>query len=79
MAPKLPNWWLVLTGLFLVLPLLTGMVGMGRHAWARRSPRLPRPARSCAAGPACCVVLFAASVAGMAVATYWIIYLNYIP
>ena len=54
---KLPKSWLVLTGLFLVLPLLTGMVGWAATR-ARRSPRSSRPARSCAAGPAGCVLAF---------------------
>lgn len=76
---KLPKSWLVLTGLFLVLPLFTGMVGMGRYAGETFPPfaaageilrRWPR---------ALVLTFFAASVAGMAVCTYWIIYLDYIP
>jgi len=76
---KLPTSWLVLTGLFLALPFVTGMVGLGRYAGETFPPfvaageilrRWPR---------GLVVAFFALSVAGMAVCTYWVIYLDYLP
>ncbi|MBM3658513.1 MAG: hypothetical protein FJW95_03290 [Actinobacteria bacterium] len=76
---KLPKAWLVLTGLFLVLPFFTGMVGLGRYAGETFPPFV-------AAGdilrrwpPWAVRTAFAASVVGMAVCTYWVIYLDYLP
>ena len=76
---KLPKAWLVLTGLFLVLPFFTGMVGLGRYAGETFPPfvaageilrRWPRWA---------VLTVLGASVAAMAVCTYWVIYLDYLP
>jgi hypothetical protein len=76
---RLPVAWLVLTGLFLVVPLFTGMVGLGRYAGETFPPfvaageilrRWPR---------ALVVAFFAACVAVMGICTYWVIYLDYVP
>ncbi len=76
---KLPTSWLVLTGLFLALPFVTGMVGLGRYAGETFPPfvaageilgRWPR---------ALVLAFFAGSVIAMAACTYWIIYLDYLP
>lgn len=76
---KLPASWIVLTGLFLALPLLTGMVGLGRYAGETFPPfvALGEILRRC---PRWLVGgFFVASVALMAVCTYWVIYLDYLP
>ena len=76
---KLPKSWLVLTGLFLALPFVTGKVGLGRYAGETFPPfvaageilrRWPR---------ALVLAFFALSVLAMAVCTYWVIYLDYLP
>lgn len=76
---RMPVAWLVLTGLFLVVPLFTGMVGLGRYAGETFPPfvaageilrRWPR---------ALVVAFFGACVAVMGVCTYWVVYLDYIP
>jgi len=76
---KLPKSWLVLTGLFLALPFVTGMVGLGRYAGETFPPfvaageilrRWPR---------ALVLAFFAGSVILMGVCTYWVIYLDYLP
>jgi len=76
---RIPKSWLVLTGLFLVLPLFTGMVGLGRYAGETFPPfvaageilrRWPRPL---------VVAALSLSVVGMAACTYWVVYLDYLP
>jgi hypothetical protein len=76
---KLPRSWLVLTGLFLVLPFLTGMVGLGRYA-GETFPPFVAAGEILRSWPRALVLgVFAVSVAAMAVCTYWIVYLDYLP
>lgn len=76
---RLPRAWLVLTGLFLVLPLFTGMVGLGRYA-GETFPPFVAAGEILRCRPRWLVAsFFAACVAGMAVCTYWVVYLDYLP
>jgi hypothetical protein len=76
---RLPVAWLVLTGVYLLPPLVVGMVGLGRYAGEVFPPfvaageilrRWPRPL---------VVATFAASVALQALSVYWVIHQDYLP
>jgi len=76
---RLPQAWVLLSALYLALPLATGMVGLGRYAGELFPPfaaageilrRWPRWAL---------VGFFVACVAAQAVCVYWVVYLDYIP
>ena len=76
---KLPRSWLVLTALYLVPSLITGMVGLGRYAGEVFPPFVAggeimhRWPRAAIAG------VFAASVALQALCVYWVIYSDWLP
>lgn len=76
---RVPRSWLVLTALYLLPPLVVGMVGLGRYAnevfppFVAAGEILRRRPRGIV------VALFGASIALMALCTYWVIYLDYIP
>lgn len=76
---RLPRSWLVLTALYLVVPLGTGMVGLGRYAGEVFPPfvaageilgRWPRPL---------VLTTFGVCVLAQGVAAYWVIHLEYLP
>jgi hypothetical protein len=69
----------VLTGLFLALPLVTGMVGLGRYAGETFPPFIAAGEILSRWSRTVVVACFAGSVAAMAVGTYWVIYLDYLP
>jgi hypothetical protein len=76
---RLPRSWLVLTGLFLVLPFFTGIVGLGRYAGETFPPFVAAGEILKRWPPVLLAVFFTGSVALMAVCTYWVIYLDYLP
>lgn len=76
---RLPRSWLVLTGLFLVLPLFVGMVGMGRYAGETFPPFVAAGEILSRWSRAAVLSCFALSVVVMGVCTYWVIYLDYLP
>jgi hypothetical protein len=76
---RLPVSWLVFTGLYLGVPLVTGMVGLGRYAgevfppFVAAGEILRRWPRSLV------VAFFVGCVIVQAVCVYWVIYLEYLP
>ena len=76
---RLPRSWLVLTGLVLVVPFFVGMVGLGRYA-GETFPPFVAAGEILSRWPRTLVVAtFGASVVVMAVCTYWVIFLDYLP
>ena len=76
---KLPRAWLVLTALCLVVPLFTGMVGLGRYAGETFPPFVAAGEIMRRWSRGWVLALFGASVIGMAVCAYWVVYLDYLP
>ncbi len=75
----LPHAWLALTGLYLLPPLLVGIVGLGRYATECFPPFVAAGMILERRAVRVRVVLFTASVGLEALSAYWVISSKWLP